>query len=337
MSLRIRQVLALEAVLVAAAAAGCQQAAAPAAHPPLSYPATKKGETVEDHFGTKVADPYRWMEDLDSKDVSEWVAAQNRLTEEELSKLPARDRFKRRITELWNYPRTGLPVREGGRYFYTKNSGLQRQAPLYVRASLTAPPTLVIDPNLISPDGSLSLAQWGASPDGKLVAYGLSEGGADWRTLHVRDVDASKDFDDEVKWMRFSNLSWTKDSKGFFYSRFAEPPKGRVLEAALSGQTIYYHRVGTPQRQDTLIYERKDLPAWFLTGTTTEDGRYLLISMSKGSDNSNRLYYSDLGDPNRPKIGAPVKPIVEEDGAEFLPFGNEGPVLYLRKIGRAHV
>jgi prolyl oligopeptidase len=311
-------------------AAGCRQAPGPGADAALTYPATKKGDLVEDYFGTKVADPYRWMEDLDSKEVADWVAVQNQITNAHLDKLPTRERFKKRITELWNYPKTGLPEREGGRYFYTKNSGLQRQSPLYVRENLTAAPVLVMDPNVISPDGSLSLAQWDVSPDGKLIAYGLSEGGADWETLHVRDVDRSKDFDDYVKWVRFSNISWTRDSKGFFYSRYQEPPKGKVLEAALSAQALYYHRVGTPQAADTLIYERKDLPTWFISGTTTEDGRYLLISMSKGADNSNRLYYADLGDPKRPNLGAGVKPLVEEDNAEFLAFGNQGPMLYLR-------
>ena len=308
------------------ATAGCQTA--PARN--MTYPETKKGDLVEDYFGTKVADPYRWMEDLDSKEVADWVAVQNTVSFDYLAKLPTRDAFTKRITELWNYPRVGLPEREGGRYFYQKNTGLERQSPLFVRASLTSAPALVLDPNLISPDGTVSLAQWTASPDGKLLAYGLSEGGADWETLHVREVDSTKDLTDEVKWMRFSNISWTKDSKGFFYSRYPEPPKGKVLEAALSGQTLYYHRVGTPQSDDRLIYERKDLPTWFVSGLTTEDGRYLLVSLSKGSDNNNRLYYADLGDPTRPAIGAAVKPLVEDDDAEFSAFGSSGPVLYLR-------
>src|SRR5215510_15853000 len=151
----IRTVLALAVAVVSAAA--CQTT--PAANTALRYPPTKKVDLVEDYHGTKIADPYRWMEDLDSKDVAEWVAAQNEVTEAHLGKLPARERFKQRITELWNYPKTGLPEREGGRYFYAKNSGLQRQSPLYVRASLTAEPAVVLDPNVISPDGSLSLAQ----------------------------------------------------------------------------------------------------------------------------------------------------------------------------------
>src|SRR5262245_58352817 len=248
-----------------AALTGCQQAAVPTAT--MTYPTTKKGDLVDDYFGTKVPDPYRWMEDLDSKEVAEWVADQNRVSFDYLGKLPMRERFKQRITELWDYPKVGLPVREGGRLFYQKNTGLQRQSPLFVRATLTSEPALVLDPNVISPDGTLSLQQWSPSPDGKLLAYAISEGGADWETLHVREVDSTKDLSDEVKWVRFSNISWTADSKGFFYSRYPEPPKGKVLEAALSGQTLYYHRVGTPQSDDTLIYERKDRPTWFISGS----------------------------------------------------------------------
>ena len=298
--------------------------------PHMIYPETVKGEVVDDYFGTRVADPYRWMEGLDAPEVAKWVAAQNQLTFDYLQKLPTRARFKQRITELWDYPRVSVPVREGGRYFYTRNSGLQRQAPLYVRSSLSAEPALVLDPNVLSPDGTVALQQWTPSPDGKLLAYGMSEGGADWLTLHVREVDSGKDLADDVKWMRFSELSWTRDSKGFFYSRYPEPPAGKVLEAALSGHALYYHRVGTPQSEDRLIYERKDLPTWFVNGSATEDGRYLLISLAKGSDNNNRLYYADLGEPMRPNVAAAVKPVVEDDDAEFNAFGSTGSVLYVR-------
>ena len=295
-----------------------------------SYPTAQKGDVVDDYFGTKVADPYRWMEDLDSKPVADWVAAENKLSFDYLAKLPLREHFQKRITELWDYPKVSIPIREGGRYFYSKNSGLQRQAPVYVRASLDAAPSLIIDPNQLSPDGSLSLAQWTPSRDGKLLAYGLSEGGADWRTLHVRDLASGQDLPDQVRWVRFSGISWTNDAKGFFYERYPEPPPGKALEAALSGHAIYYHKVGTPQSADRLIYERKDLPSWFVQGDVTEDGRYLIVSIAKGSDNNNRLYYADLGDPLRPNIGAPVKPVIEEDDAEFSVFGNAGSTLYLR-------
>jgi len=298
-------------------------------HPRISYPPTLKDDIVDDYHGTKVPAPYRWMEDLDSKQVTAWVAAENKVTFDYLATLPMRDHFRRRITELWDYAKITIPVHKGERYFYSKNSGLQRQFSLYMRPNLTAPATLVIDPNTLSPDGSISLSQWTPSNDGRLVAYGLSQGGADWRTIHVRDVDTGKDYPDEVQWARFTDISWTADNKGFFYSRFPEPPKGKVLEAAVTNQALYYHRVGTPQAKDPLIYERKDLPSWFLSGEVTEDGRYVIIPISKGVSR-NRLYYIDLKDPAKPVVDAPVKALIEDDDAEFVPFGNRGPVLYLR-------
>jgi prolyl oligopeptidase len=313
-------------VLLISCATACQQAPAR----PLTYPTPRKGDVVDDYHGTKVADPYRWMEALDSKEVADWVAASNAVTEPYLKSLPLREHFSKRLTELWNYPRVGLPVIENGHLFYSKNTGLQKQAPIYVRAGLDAPPSLVIDPNVISTDGSLSLAQWMPSPDARLFAYCLAEGGADWRSIHVREIGSGKDLPDDVRWMRFSNLSWTKDSKGFYYSRYPEPPKNKVLEAALSGHAIYYHRVGTPQSADLLVYERKDLPAWVIDAEVTEDGRYLLVVMSEGAENRNRLYYADLGNPKAPRVDAPVKPVVEADDAEYAPFGNRGATVFIR-------
>jgi prolyl oligopeptidase len=298
--------------------------------PAITYPTTAKGTVVDDLHGTKVPDLYRWMEDLESKDVAAWIAAQNAITEPFLASLPHRQQLVTRLTALWNYPRVSIPIMQGGQLFYSRNTGLQRQAPLYMRANWAAEPRLVIDPNVISEDGSLSLAQYMPSPNARLLAYGLSEGGADWRTLKVRDITTGKDLPDEVRWMRFSGIAWTKDSKGFFYSRYPEPPAGKVLEAALSGQAVYYHRVGTPQSDDLLIYERKDLPGWIIGGSVTEDGRYLLVVMAEGSGNENRLYYADLRNPNAPNLKAEVKPLIETDDAEYAPIGNTGPVLYLR-------
>jgi len=296
----------------------------------LTYPATPKVDVVDDYHGTKVPDPYRWMENLDAKETADWIAAQNAVTEPYLASLPHRRALNARLTELWNYPRVSLPQVEAGQLFYTKNTGLQRQAPLFVRSGRTGEPRLVIDPNEISADGSLSLAQWTPSPDGRLLAYGLAEGGADWQTIKVRDVATGTDLRDDVKWMRFSEIAWTADSKGFFYSRYPEPPSNKALEAALSGQAVYYHTVGTPQIADVLVYERKDLPTWIINGMVTEDGRYLMVVMAEGSGNRNRLYVADLGDPQRPDIAAPVKPVIEQDDAEYWPIGSRGSTIFLR-------
>ncbi|MGH9385943.1 MAG: prolyl oligopeptidase family serine peptidase [Vicinamibacterales bacterium] len=306
----------------------CQQAAPPA--PKMTYPQTRKGDVVDDYAGFKVPDPYRWLENLDSKEVADWVAAQNSVTDAHLASLPLRGTLKERLTALWNYPRTGLPQIEGGQLFYSKNTGLQRQAPIYMRAGAAAAPKMILDPNTLSPDGSLSLAQYAPSPDAKQLAYAIAEGGADWETVKVRDLATGKDLSDDVRWMRFSGVSWTLDSTGFFYSRYPEPPKNKVLEAALSGQAIYYHRVGTPQSQDLLIYERKDHPGWIVGGEVTEDGKYLLVVTFEGSDNNNRLYFADLGDPLKPNLKATIKPITEAGDAEYAPFGSRGSMVYLR-------
>ena len=302
-----------------------------AAQSPLSYPDARKAEVTEELFGVQVSDPYRWMEEAGSKEVEQWVAAQNALTFGYLEGLPLRRHFQKRITELWDHPRTTVPVAtEDGRLFYRRNSGLQLQAPIYMRTGMKGAATLVLDPNRLSPDGSVALADFRPSPDARLLVYAMAQGGADWRTLRVRDVASGRDLADELKWVRFSWISWTRDSKGFFYSRYPEPPAGQALAAELSGQALYYHRVGTPQDDDVLVYARPDLPKWFIGAWVTEDGRYLVVRMARGAGPVNRLYYADLGNARRPNVRAAVKPLVEEDGKEYWPLGNDGPLLYVR-------
>src|SRR3954447_8108581 len=296
----------------------------------LAYPPTARGDVVDDYFGTKVPDPYRWMEDLDSKPVADWVAAQNAVTEKYLAQLPLREKLRKRITELWNYPKVSTPFMEGGQVFYRRNSGLQKQSLFLMRPDLRKPARVLVDPNEMFPDGATSLAMVAPAPDATLLAYATAEGGADWQTIHVREIATRRDLKDIVKWMRFSGLAWTKDAKGFFYSRYPEPPAGKALQAALSGQALYYHGVGTPQSEDRLIYERRDLPAWFISGSITDDGRYLFIQMAEGSENKNRLYVKDLVDPHKPNLDAPVRPVVETDDAEYAPIGNHGSTVFLR-------
>jgi len=296
----------------------------------LRYPMSPRGNVVDDYHGTQVADPYRWLEDLGSADTTSWIAAQNAVTLPLLEKLPQRAGLLARLTQLWDYPRTSLPVEEAGQLFYRHNSGLQNQAPLYRRATPDALPQLLLDPNTLSADGSISLADWAPSPDGRYLAYALSQGGADWAEVRLRDLATGIDLPDVVRWYRFSVIAWTKDSKGFFYGRFPEPPQGKALEAPLLDHQIHYHRVETAQEQDRLIYWRRDLPRYFVDASVTEDGRYLIVTLENGTDPRNRLLYADLGDPLQPDLNAPVEAIVDEDVAELTVLGNVGPVLFVR-------
>ena len=296
----------------------------------LQYPPARTVDVVDDYHGTKVADPYRWMEDLNSPELATWIAQQNALTDSYLGGLPLREHFRRRIARLWDFRKTNLPVVEAGRVFYRMNTGMQQQSPLYMRERLDGPATLLIDPNILWPDATTSLAEFAPSPDGRLLAYTIAIGGADWQTVRVRNVATGQDTTDEVHWMRFSNLSWTKDSKGFFYSRYPKPAEGKAMSQELAGHALYYHAIGTPQSQDRLVFAYPDHPRWFVTAWLTDDGRYLLVSTSKGADNTNRLYVADLRDPRKPEIAAKPRPLIVEDGAEFYPFGNDGSTLFLR-------
>ncbi|HMA25366.1 MAG TPA: prolyl oligopeptidase family serine peptidase [Gemmatimonadaceae bacterium] len=310
-------------VLVLASTTAAQQPAR------VSYPPTKTISQVDDYFGHKVADPYRWMEELNAADVAQWVKAENAVTEQFLGTLPMRERFRSRITELWNYPKVGLPFREAGKMFYTKNSGLQRQSVWYTRAMPDAPETLVIDPNVLSPDGSVALSLFVPSPDGRHFAYGLSQGGSDWSTVYVRDLPTGKQLGDSIKWLKFSSVSWTKDGNGFFYSRFPAPAPGKELQNAVRDQKLYYHKLGTSQSSDKLIYERKDHPEWFVFGSSSDDGRFQYISVVNGSDPRNRLYVLDLGDPMHPNIAVAVKTLFDKADAAYRPIGNVGSTIYL--------
>jgi prolyl oligopeptidase len=321
------RIVRITGFLILLAAAALSAAAAEA--PQLKYPPSKKTDIVDEYHGVNVPDPYRWLEDLNSLETKAWVEAENTVSFNYLQLLPAREFFRKRITELWNYPKVSIPRREGGRLWYRKNSGLQRQSAVYARTAVKAPETMVIDPNALSPDGSISLGQIAPSPDGKFFAYTLSEGGADWQVVHIRDLATGRDIPDAVHWVRFSRISWTNDGKGFFYSRFPTPPAEKQLEAPLGIHSLYYHRVGAPQAADRLIFERKDMPNWFVGGSVTEDGRYLFIRLGQGASRKNRLYYVELGDPKQPNAGAPVKPLVETDDAAYWPLGTVATTLYI--------
>jgi prolyl oligopeptidase len=295
----------------------------------ITYPVTRTVDTVDDYRGVKVADPYRWLEDIDSPEVAAWVKAENAVTMPYLAALPGRDVFNTRITALYNYPRTSVPFWEGGRWFYTKNAGLQRQSVWYSRETLDGPETLVLDPNQLSPDGSLALSNFTPAPDGKYYTLGLSQGGSDWLTLYVRDLATGQSTSDTVRWVKFSGVSWTKDGQGFFYSRFPEPPAGKQLEVKLEHQTLYYHRLGTPQSADLEVYQRPDHPTWFVFGGVDESGRYLYVLTSPGTD-KNEVYGADLGDPLHPNVRATINPIVTGQDANYVPLGVVNGQVYMQ-------
>lgn len=297
---------------------------------PASYPPTRMGDVVDVLHGTPIPDPYRWLEDLGSTETGTWIRAQQSFTEEWLART-ARSEWRERLTSLWNYQRVSVPHRlRNGVLFYQRNSGLQRQAEVVAQSSSSTRARVVIDPNQLSPDGSVALAQFVPSPDGRHVAYSLAEGGADWEDIHVRRVRDGVDLADTLRWVRFSGISWTRDGRGFFYSRYPAGDAATRLSDQLEHHRVYYHRLGTTQDEDVLVYERPTQPRWFVYGGVTDDGRYLVLYASGGADTRNRLAVADLGNPLAPDIRAKVVPIVEEDDGEYAVIGAVGRTLYVR-------
>ena len=300
-------------------------------HGRLQYPLAPRDRVVSDYFGTRVPAPYRWMEDMQSPALHSWVSAENRLTDRYLAKIPVRGWITHRLRELWNYPKETTPLEvAGGRIFFRRNAGLQNQSVLYVQDSPTATPRVLIDPNTLSPDGSVALVDFQPSPDGRYVAYALSVGGSDWQTLHVLDVATGRTLADAVRWVKFSNTAWTNDDKGFFYSRYPTPPKANEINQQVVDQQLYYHSLGQPQSADRLIYRRPDLPRWIIEGQVSENGRYLFVSLINGTSPNNELYYADLGGAGHPNTGAALEPLYTRNDAAYLVVGVEGGTLYLQ-------
>jgi prolyl oligopeptidase len=291
----------------------------------LHYPPSHPDPTVVDiYHGQPVPDPYRWLEDLDSERTRAWIEAQNQLTFDYLQRIPARQRLLERLTQLWNYEKYSQPFKEGGRYFYFKNDGLQNQSVLYTQESLEAEARVLLDPNTLSEDGTVALSGIAISRDGRYLAYGLSRSGSDWQEWKVRDIETGEDLPDHLRWIKFSGASWTPDGQGFFYSRYDEPAPGREYESANYFQKLYYHRLGTPQSEDLLVYHRPDQKEWGFAGGVTEDGNYLIISVWRGTDPKNLLFYKDLRDPN-----LPVVELIREFEADYSFVGNDGSRFWL--------
>ena len=291
----------------------------------FNYPPTRKADQVDDYHGTKVADPYRWLEDPDSEETKAWVEAQNQITFGYLCEIEVRETIKQRLTQLWNYEKYGSPFKEGNRYFYFKNDGLQNQSVLYTLTSLDAEPTVLLDPNTLSEDGTIALSGLSISNDGKLMAYGLAISGSDWNEWKVRDIETGKDLSDQIKWVKFSGASWTHDGQGFFYSRYDQPNEATKLEDANYYQKLYYHKLGTSQAEDKLIYERPDQKEWMFGAGVTEDGRYLIISVSRGTDPKNLVFYQDLQ-----TLNSPIVELISEFEASYSFIDNDGETFWLR-------
>ncbi|AFZ12093.1 prolyl oligopeptidase [Crinalium epipsammum PCC 9333] len=287
----------------------------------ISYPTTQTVNQVDDYHGTKVSDPYRWLEDVDSQETKAWVEAQNQVTFDYLNQIPARSQIKQRLTQLWDYEKFSIPFKEGDRYFYFKNDGLQNQSVLYTLTSLDSEPKVLLDPNKLSEDGTVALAGIAISENGKLMAYGLSTSGSDWQEWKVRDVETQEDISDHINWIKFSGASWTKDNQGFFYSRYDQPNEATKLEDINYFQKLYYHKIGTPQSEDVLIYHRPDQKEWGFNGGVTEDGRYLIISVWQGTDPKNLVFYKDLADAN-----SQVIELISDFEASYSFIDNDGSV-----------
>ena len=296
----------------------------------LEYPKAQRGDVVDDYFGTKVPDPYRWLEDTDSLETVAWVKAENLLTGTYMEKLADRSPFRDELTKLLNYQRYTVPEYEGNRYVYRKNDGLQNQSVIYTLKNLSDEPTVLLDPNQLASDGTVAVTGTAVSEDGRLLAYGIAASGSDWNEIRVRDIEANKDLPDVVKWVKFSGPSWTKDSQGFFYARFPEPTSsGNQTFAKLANQKLYYHLLGDPVEKDRLIYERPDDADLAFDVEVTHDGRYLVMLVNRGTEERNLLYFKDLGDPATPKIDTPFQPVVDKFEAGFKIAGSIGTRLYV--------
>jgi len=321
--------------LVIAVLAASASAQTPAARK-LQYPVARMDNTADTYFGTKVPVPYQWMEDLKSPELRRWVNAENRLTDDYLAKIPIRGWIEQHLTEMWNYAKEDAPTQlKNGMLFFRRNSGLQNQSVVYVQSSPAAAPRIVLDPNKLSADGSVALVADVPSPQGRYLAYALSEDGSDWETIHVMDVATGRVLPGVVRWVKFSGISWTRDGKGFFYARFPKPPNGSTTDHAVANQELCYHLLGTAQADDRLVYARPDMPHAFILdgdfvgGNANQEGRYFLVIVQNNAARRNELYYIDLGNPDSPKLSGGVKPLYTKNDAAFYPIGQAGDTLYL--------
>jgi len=289
----------------------------------LSYPAARQVDQTDDYFGTTVNDPYRWMEDVDSAELKVWIDAENELTQRYLAQIPVRKTMQRRLLELINFERYTAPSRRGARYFYSHNSGLQNQNVLYWQEGLDGEPRVLLDPNTFSEDGTVAISGISITDDGLLAAYSITDAGSDWLKWHVRNVTTGEDLPDVVEWSKFSGASWLKDGSGFFYQGY-DAPEADAFKAANYFHKVMFHKLGTLQSEDKLIFDRPDDKELNLGAQVTDDGRYLVLHQSKGTSPNNELAVKDLQDPN-----APILRLIDTADATYAPIDNDGTLFWL--------
>jgi len=294
-----------------------------AAKPPM----TPRIEHTDDYFGTHVSDPYRWLEEdvRENSQVAQWVVDQNQVTMQFLESIPERNSIRERLTKLWNFEKFTTPIQAGGRLYFSKNDGLQNQYVLYVQETPESEPAVLIDPNTWSEDGTVALAGESFSDDGRYLAYAVQDAGSDWKVWKIMEIASRKVLSDELRWIKFNSPAWTPDGAGFFYARFPEPQAGAQFQNLNLNLAVYYHRVGTAQADDVLVFHRPDHPEWGYHCQVSEEGAYLIITVHVGTDDRYRIYYQDLRQP----FGRPI-PLVRHFLNEYSFIGNDGPVFYFQ-------
>ena len=295
----------------------------------LKYPNSPRVDRVDNLHSHPIPDPYRWLEEIDSGQTKEWIGAQNELTFDFLAKIPAREEIRQRLTQLWDYEKFGIPFKRNGRYFFTYNDGLKDQSILYWSTDLDVEPQLLLDPNTLSSDGTIALTSYDISNDGTMLVYGLSTSGSDWQEYRVRNVDTGRDLDDHIQWVKFSGPSWDNDGEGFFYSRYDVPEEGSEYKGANYHHKLYYHRIGTAQSADRLIYARPDHKDWNFGAGVSDDGNYLILYVSKGTLRENGLFYLPLEKLDDPDVQSAFVELLPDFDASYGYVGNDESTFYV--------
>ena len=305
---------------------------ATATKPAIAYPSARKVDQSDDYFGTQVNDPYRWMENVDSPELKTWIDAENELTQRYLAQIPLRETMQKRLTELINFERYTAPVRRGARYFYSHNTGLQNQNVFFWQQGLDGEPTVLLDPNTFSADGTVAISSIHLTDDGELAAYSIADAGSDWVKWHVRNVTTGQDLPDLVEWSKFSGAAWLKDNSGFFYARYDAPnpntSEAEAFKTANYFHKVYLHKLGTPQSEDALIFHRPDDGELNIGAHVTDDGRYLILHQSKGTSPNNELTILDLEHDLQNPTAPPIR-LIDIADATYAPIDNDGTLFWL--------